>query len=140
VLGNIAAGAASGIMAQKADHISEPDHLREHTESLALIYQTLCEIKDALDIVTDKHGESDYFELISLPQGNEYVLHDNGRNYTSIFAPDSNIVIQLFIHGVGTVNLALQAGWNELNLPDNTTLKITSGTGNLLFKASNNRG
>lgn len=67
-------------------------------------------------------------------------LNHFGRKHTQIFSPTNTLVLYLDIPGMGFIEYTCVAGWQQLDLPEQTKLSLKSDNTsivNVLFRATN---
>jgi hypothetical protein len=112
--------------------------MRPHEDHLAVIRHEITQIRQFLDMELRTGSHSTETELLSLsayPQ--QFPVHSRGRRHTQLFSGSGSVSIQLEIPNLGTITYALNAGWNQLDMPDDTLLSLApgaTGTVNVLFR------
>jgi hypothetical protein len=107
--------------------------------------------EDLASIKSDMRDVASYYRSLSIPDKvesirvpgsteNEIPLPARyGRRYMMLFVPPAGTAITFKIPGLGSVDLTLVGGWNELAFPNDTMIKMTASTSaiTMIYRASN---
>lgn len=150
MIGPLAARLGEGVVVQlSSEKVRELIDLSESTDTAHIVRHGVEEIRkhghyqqEYLKILTDlftKEFAPSLDEIVVFHVSpNYYTVDTKGRHYNLVLAA-ATASLEVDVTGVGIYTVALAAGWNVLNVPDDTRLAIASGGNDtpLLFRRTN---